>query len=590
MSLTQEDVTRSIPSYLRQFVVKQHYEEYTPQNHAAWRYIMRRNVNFLKRYAHPSYLEGLEKTGISIDTIPHIDDMNQKLGKIGWRAVVVDGFVPPAAFMEYSEHKILVISAEMRNIGNILYTPAPDIVHEAAGHAPIIADPLYSEYLQLFGKYGAKAVFSKEDYDIYEAIRYLSIIKEYSNAKQEQIEEAEKDLEGKLEAYQNPSEAAELSRMHWWTVEYGLVGSVDDFRLFGAGLLSSVGESKACLSPEVKKIPFSIDCVHTNYDITKMQPQLFVARDFQHLIDVLEEYAAAMCFRKGGTESIRRVIDSQNVGTSVYSSGLQVSGKFTNVLTDGDGREIYIGTEGPTQLSVDDTELEGHGTDDHPDGFSSPVGRLKGWSKAPGSFSDSDLADAGIQTGRDTSMHFESGIVVKGSLDSILRKNGSLVLMSFSNCTVTGPDGTILFHPDRGKYDMAVGERIVSVYSGSADKEKFNVYPPKSTKTTIKDEPTPGELRLYNLYNKVRVMRDTGNAAEDEIMLIYSILKDEYPEEWLLRLELLELIGALYPDSQVAAEIDSDLQKIREKSEVHEDVIDAGYDFMVQQAHRTSSS
>jgi phenylalanine-4-hydroxylase len=161
MQLTQEEVIQSIPSYLRQFVVKQHYDEYTPQHHATWRYIMRRNVNFLKRYAHPSYLDGLEKTGISIDTIPHIDDMNDKLGKIGWRAVVVDGFVPPAAFMEYSEHKILVISAEMRNIGNILYTPAPDIVHEAAGHAPIIADPLYSEYLQRFGKYGARRSFRR---------------------------------------------------------------------------------------------------------------------------------------------------------------------------------------------------------------------------------------------------------------------------------------------------------------------------------------------------------------------------------------------------------------------------------------------
>ncbi|TVQ15370.1 MAG: aromatic amino acid hydroxylase [Balneolaceae bacterium] len=582
MQLTQEEVIQSIPSYLRQFVVKQHYDEYTPQHHATWRYIMRRNVNFLKKYAHPAYLDGLEKTGISIDTIPHIDDMNDKLGKIGWRAVVVDGFVPPAAFMEYSEHKILVISAEMRNIGNILYTPAPDIVHEAAGHAPIIADPLYSEYLQRFGKYGAKAVFSKDDYDIYEAIRYLSIIKEYANATEQQISEAERDLEQKLSDYTVPSEAAELSRMHWWTVEYGLVGSVDDFRLFGAGLLSSVGESKACLSPEVKKIPFSTDCVNYNYDITKMQPQLFVAEDFQHLIDVLEEYADGMCFRKGGADSVRRVIDSLNVGTAVFSSGLQVSGQFNNLLTDGRGHEIYVGTTGPSQLSYEDTELEGHGTDYHKDGFSSPVGRIMDSPKPLEKWTDSDLADAGLLNGRDGTLAFESGVVVAGQLRNVTRRAENLLLMTFENCTVTGPDGTILFHPDWGVYDMAVGGSITSVWSGSADKEKFNVYPPKSTKTTIKDEPTASELRLYNLYSKVRNMRDTGTANDETCREVVRLLNEEYPKEWLLRLELLELIRKNGIDGGLEKQLDTALQALKNHSDVYDNVITAGYEFMLK--------
>jgi phenylalanine-4-hydroxylase len=581
MQLTQEEVIQSIPSYLRQFVVKQHYDEYTPQHHATWRYIMRRNVNFLKRYAHPSYLDGLEKTGISIDTIPHIDDMNDKLGKIGWRAVVVDGFVPPAAFMEYSEHKILVISAEMRNIGNILYTPAPDIVHEAAGHAPIIADPLYSEYLQRFGKYGARAVFSKDDYDIYEAIRYLSIIKEYANATDQQITGAERDLEQKLAAYTVPSEAAELSRMHWWTVEYGLVGSAGDFRLFGAGLLSSVGESKACLSADVKKIPFSTDCVNYNYDITKMQPQLFVAEDFQHLINVLEEYADGMCFRRGGADSVRQVIDSHNVGTAVFSSGLQVSGQFNNLLTDGNGNEIYVGVTGPSQLSYEDTELEGHGTDYHKDGFSSPVGRIMGHTKPLEMWDDGDLADSGLFNGRDGTLAFESGVVVAGRLRNVTRKHGKLLLITFENCTVTGPDGTVLFQPDWGVYDMAVGERITSVWSGSADKEKFNVYPPKSTKTTIKDEPTAAELRLYNLYSRVREMRDSDAASGASCREIAQMLHEEYPNEWLLRLELLEMVRKNGIDAALEKQLDGELQALKNHSDVYDNVITAGYDFML---------
>ncbi len=583
MQINQDEVIQSIPSYLRQFVVKQHYDEYTPENHATWRYIMRRNVNFLEKHAHESYLDGLEKTGINVEYIPHIDEMNECLGKIGWRAVVVDGFVPPAAFMEFSEHRILVISADMRNIGNILYTPAPDIVHEAAGHAPIIADELYSKYLQLFGEYGAKAVFSKMDYEIYEAIRYLSIIKEYPNATKEQVETAEKDLEEKIAANTVPSEAALLSRMHWWTVEYGLVGTPEDYKIYGAGLLSSVGESKACMSPKVKKIAHSVDCVNTDYDITKMQPQLFVARDFQHLIDVLEEFASDMCFRVGGAKSIKKVMESENVGTCVYSSGLQVSGVFSTLMTDKNGNEIYIGTDGETQLSFRDTELEGHGTDYHKDGFSSSVGKLKGESKPFEQFTDGDLETAGIKTGKPSVLEFESGVVVKGTPSGMIRKDGYLLMISFDDCTVTGSDGEKLFQPDWGVYDMAVGERISSVYSGSADKEKFNVYPPKSDKTTIKDDYTKEQLRLFDMYRVVREMRENNKLDLTVLNDYHKILNESYPKVWLLRLEILEMINksANGAGHDLRKSLISELETLKGHSETYENVITAGLESLV---------
>ncbi|MCH8558250.1 MAG: aromatic amino acid hydroxylase [Balneolia bacterium] len=583
MQLTQDQVIESIPSYLRQFVVKQYYDQYTPENHATWRYIMRRNVDFLKKHAHESYLDGLQKTGISIDTIPHINDMNERLGLIGWRAVVVDGFVPPAAFMEFSEHKILVISADLRNIGNILYTPAPDIVHEAAGHAPIIADELYAEYLQRFGEYGAKAVFSKLDYDIYEAIRYLSIIKEYPNATKEQVEEAEKDLDEKTRANTVPSEAALLSRLHWWTVEYGLVGSTDDFKLYGAGLLSSVGESKTCLDPKVKKIELSVDCVNTDYDITKMQPQLFVAKDFQHLLDVLEEFADNMCFRTGGSKAIKKVIESENVGTCVYSSGLQVSGQFSKLITDKDGNEIYIGTTGQTQLSFEDTEIEGHGIDYHKDGFSSPVGKLNGSDKPLEEMTDGDLATFNIRPGVRCTLEFASGVTVDGKLDANTRDKGKLLIMKFSDCTVTGPEGEKLFEPQWGVYDMAVGERISSVYSGSADKEKFNVYPPKSTKTTIKDEYTSEQKRLFEIYQTIRDIRDSGKADITKLNSLHEELNATYPKAWLPRLEMLEIVNHNLNGSGegLRSSLESELNALKSHSDQYEDVITAGMENLV---------
>jgi len=130
----------SCPKHLLQFAVDQRYDDYTSVDHAVWRFIMRQNIFFLREYAHKVYFKGLLNTGISFERIPRIEEMNDILAKIDWGAVAVDGFIPPAAFMEFQAYKVLVIACDMRQIHHIEYTPAPDIVHEAAGHAPIIVD------------------------------------------------------------------------------------------------------------------------------------------------------------------------------------------------------------------------------------------------------------------------------------------------------------------------------------------------------------------------------------------------------------------------------------------------------------------
>ena len=127
-----ESVLETIPIHLQSYVVEQKYNRYSAQDQAVWRYIMRKNLDFLSRHAHPSYISGLKKTGIILDKIPDVAMMNKALDEMGWRAVVVNGFIPPVAFMEFQAHRILVISAEIRTIEHILYTPAPDIIHEAA--------------------------------------------------------------------------------------------------------------------------------------------------------------------------------------------------------------------------------------------------------------------------------------------------------------------------------------------------------------------------------------------------------------------------------------------------------------------------
>src|SRR3954464_3853248 len=355
---TNNKAVASLPKHLLQFAVDQRYEDYTPVDHAVWRFIMRQNVFFLREYAHKVYFQGLLETGISFERIPRIEEMNDILGKIGWGAVAVDGFIPPAAFMEFQAYKVLVIACDMRQIQHIEYTPAPDIVHEAAGHAPIIVDREYSNYLQRFGEVGAKAMQSRKDFELYEAIRHLSILKELPNSDPKEIEEATKLVEFRQQNLGEPSEMALLSRLHWWTVEYGLIGSLDTPKIYGAGLLSSIGESVSCLESNVKKQWYSIDAKNQPFDITTKQPQLFVCRDFQHLSDVLEEFASKMAYRVGGVEGLNKAIECKRPATAEYSSGLQVTGVFTEVVTDDQGEAIYLRTTGPSALAFNNKQLD----------------------------------------------------------------------------------------------------------------------------------------------------------------------------------------------------------------------------------------
>jgi len=278
--IQSNEILDRLPDHLQQFIKPQDYEEYTAINQAVWRYVMRKNVDYLSKVAHNSYLEGLKQTGISIDSIPNMYGMNRILKEIGWAAVAVDGFIPPAAFMEFQAYNVLVIASDIRQLDHIEYTPAPDIIHEGAGHAPIIANPEYAEYLRRFGEIGCKAISSAKDYEMYEAIRHLSIIKEAEDTPEDVIREAEEKVDFLQNNMGEPSEMAQIRNLHWWTVEYGLIGTVEDPKIYGAGLLSSIGESAWCMTDKVKKRPYNLEAAKQEFDITKPQPQLYVTPDF----------------------------------------------------------------------------------------------------------------------------------------------------------------------------------------------------------------------------------------------------------------------------------------------------------------------
>ncbi|MFS4446935.1 aromatic amino acid hydroxylase [Maribacter sp. 2307UL18-2] len=573
MSFESNPILDKLPEHLKQFIKPQDYEEYTAINQAVWRYVMRKNVDYLSKVAHRSYVEGLRKTGISIDRIPNMYGMNRILQEIGWAAVAVDGFIPPAAFMEFQAYNVLVIASDIRQLEHIEYTPAPDIIHEGAGHAPIIANPEYAEYLRRFGEIGCKAISSAKDFELYEAVRHLSIIKEASGTPKKDIEKAEKHIAKLQNNMGEPSEMALIRNLHWWTVEYGLIGTVDDPKIYGAGLLSSIGESAWCMTDKVRKIPYSIEAAHTSFDITQPQPQLFVTPDFAFLSQVLEEFANSMAVRKGGLSALRKLINSKELGTIELSTGLQVSGNFENAI-DFEGKPVFFQTKGPTALAFREKELVGHSTQHHYDGFGSPMGKLKGINLAIEAMSPRDLKAYNIFEGQTITLEFEGGITISGEIVTGTRNlKGEIILITFRNCTVNHKQ-KILFKSDERLYNMAVGEHIVSAFNGPADLQSFDLIDHEITSTTSKTEIAPEKKKLEKYYQQVREFREGSNTTISRHK-VFEQLAVEFPGDWLLSIELYEL-AKTNGDLDFAMEIASHLEIVKQNHPRFGHLIDDG--------------
>jgi phenylalanine-4-hydroxylase len=550
----QNTQVANLPLHLRKYIVPQVYEKYTPVDHAVWRYVMRQNYSYLKNVAYYPYIPGLKKAGLTIEKIPSLQEINDALTVIGWGAVTVDGFIPPAAFMEFQAYRVLVIAADIRQLEHIEYTSAPDIIHESAGHAPIISDTKYNQYLSYLGSIGTKALFSSKDYALYESIRVLSILKEMPNANQKELEEAEALVLHNQQNLGAPSEMALLSRLQWWTVEYGLIGSIDQPKIYGAGLLSSIGESASCMDPKVKKIEYTIDALTYSYDITKPQPQLFVTPTFQNLIDVLEQFESTMAYRVGGYESVSKAIECKNICTAVFSSGLQLSGVFSKVHIDAHHAIKYINTQGPSSLAFKDQLLQGHDVNYHAHGFGSPVGKLKDATKSLEDYTTEELVTAGIIVDKAVTLAFENGILVEGRLVSQTFMEDKLVLLSFADCKVTDMEGNVFFEPAWGMFDMAIGDTIVSVFNGTADKNAIEDQLYVSEQPTHQQNYTPKDLQYQSLFKQIRTYREQGK-SDDALNQIWQSIKNDFETDWLGAMELLELADTMPSQEALANEL-----------------------------------
>ncbi len=562
------------PQHLQKYIVEQDYSRYTQQDHAVWRTILRQLHSFMSQHAHPVYAEGLRKAGIEIDVIPRIETVSENLQKFGWRAVAVSGFIPPAAFMELQAAGFLPIACDMRTLDHLTYTPAPDIVHEAAGHAPILIDPEFANYLKRYAKVAKNAIISSEDLHMYAAIRSLSDLKEYPDSTPKVIAAAEARLVDVGATITHNSEAALLGRMNWWTAEYGLFGSINNPKIFGAGLLSSVGEARNCLSPKVKKIPLTIDCINYSYDITEPQPQLFVTPDFATLNTVLDQLADTMAYKTGGVSALEKARLSKSVNTVELDSGIQISGELSKVILGrkfGDEHEVaYLNFKGPVQLSHLGFELEGHSVTHHPEGFGSPMGLLSGAQKILARMSDSEFAAIGLKVGEPCDLKFNSSVSLTGEPLKIHRSgDGKTLVITFKNALVQYQK-EILFKPEWGDYDMAIGSKVVSVFGGPADRERYTRDPGFEAKRVPEkrlSEELATKNMIYQLLRDMRAMKvAAGSMSRDQISAnlknIFEIVHSNFQHEWLLSLEVYE-IALKYSFEDVATSALEDLGAVK---------------------------
>ena len=522
------DLSR-VPHELRRFVVEQDYAQYNEVDQAVWRFVLLQTHERLQHTAHPAYRTGLAQTGISVERIPRIEEMSECLARFGWSAVCVDGFIPPRAFTEFQAASILPIAADIRSRDHLTYTPAPDIIHEAAGHAPILPDARYAAYLRAIGEVGKKAFSSPEDARVYAAIFELSEVKETRGVAPDCIKRAEERLANALAQVTSTSEASRLSRLYWWTAEYGLVGTPRNYRLYGAGLLSSLWESHACHDPAVRKLPLGAECVEQAYDITQPQPQLYVARDFEQLFSVLNEVDAALAHRQGGDIALRAALQSEELATLHFRDERFVSGTLKSLF--GGAKSGLLCFQG--RVGFGERGNLRHTFQAAASGYPLPVGPLA---------NGAELRELGA-VGQRVQLHFACGVLLEGELASAeLDSRGYLLSARFLDYRLESERAGV--HERGAEYVLLVAPALVTAHAGALDSSFHPATEPSGQRVPKPTTLAARETELLQMYERALAAfrEQAGGGALPVFEAIHAELEARYPDEWLLRWNLLECL------------------------------------------------
>ena len=260
-------------------LIEQPYDQYTEDNHRAWRLLYRRQEESWRRFANPFFLKGLDTLCLDPERVPRLEDVNRFLSpRTGFSAKAVSGYIPAFRFFDCLRERAFPTTITIRDAERLDYLPEPDIFHDIAGHVPMHTDPAFADALVRFGDCAHTAA------EMAAAIA--------------DPHERERRLASVIRA---------MARFFWFTVEFGLMQGEEtggEMKVYGSGLLSSHGEIEyAVLSPSVQRFPIQLEWViNQGFEIDHYQPLLFTVRSFAHLYELVDALETWM--REGRLDNV----------------------------------------------------------------------------------------------------------------------------------------------------------------------------------------------------------------------------------------------------------------------------------------------
>ncbi len=230
------------------WTIPQNWQAFTAEEHGTWDALFARQAKLLPGRASQTYLKGLGALSLSNGGIPNFEELSERLMKLtGWQVVAVPGLVPDDVFFDHMANRRFVAGNFIRRPDQLDYLQEPDVFHDVFGHVPMLADPVFADYLEAYGRGGNRAL-------------ELGALKQ-------------------------------LARLYWYTVEFGLIEEAGDLRIYGSGIVSSFAESIFALEdPSPNRIGFDLERVmRTDYRIDDFQQNYFVVPSFDELLRVTVE-------------------------------------------------------------------------------------------------------------------------------------------------------------------------------------------------------------------------------------------------------------------------------------------------------------
>ncbi|MES2732603.1 MAG: phenylalanine 4-monooxygenase [Bacteroidota bacterium] len=241
--------------------MRQEYEKYTVEDHQVWKILFERQIKNLPDVATAEYMRGIDKVGFVADRIPQFEEVNQRLIPLtNWQLHVVPGLIPNREFFELMSSRHFCATTWLRKMSQLDYLEEPDMFHDVFGHVPLLTNQPLCNFLEDLSRI---------------ALRFV----------------------------ENPHVIELISRIYWFTVEFGLIREEGQLKIYGAGILSSVGETKYCLSGSGDEIP-----VRVPYNVRQVLDTPYIKSKFQEKYFVIESYEQLF----GSIQEIERLLEEES--------------------------------------------------------------------------------------------------------------------------------------------------------------------------------------------------------------------------------------------------------------------------------------